>query len=156
MTATHRPSPRASSLALACLLAVSGTVSAQAAGGACPRLDADTGLAWEHVAGPDFDFCKALDPDGVQALGVFIGKDSPFEPERRNRAEDGAIGGQPVTWYRGELAGQPDVQVRETIVELPDGRVAHVWLRADSAEELALDLEMASGLSFDPVRLGSQ
>lgn len=156
MTARYRLSPRATSLALSCLLVASGAASAQAAGGPCPRLEADTGLAWEHVAGPDFDFCKALDPDGVQALGVFIGKESPFEPQRRNRAEDGRIGTRAVTWYRGELAGQPDVHVRETLVELPDGRVAHVWLRADSAEELALDLEMAAGLGFEPVRLGSQ
>jgi hypothetical protein len=138
-------------LPLALLLAA-GLAQAQSAGGACPRLDAASGLAWEHTAGPDFDFCRALDGNGQQVLGVYVGRDSPFKPSRRDRAETGTIDGRPVTWYRSELAGEPDVQVRETLIELADGRVAHIWMRAASEQELAQDLQRAEQLSFEPVR----
>lgn len=134
------------------LLACAAAAQAQTAA-PCPYLDAASGLAWEHRAGPDFDFCRALDADGEQMLGVYIGRESPFEPQRRNRAERGTIDGRSITWYRSELAGQPDAQVRETLVELPDGRVAHIWLRAANEQELAGDLQLAEGLSFQPVRL---
>jgi hypothetical protein len=142
-------------LPLALLLAA-GAAQAQSAGGPCPSLVGEPGLAWEHTAGPDFDFCRALDADGQQVLGVYVGEDSPFRPNHRNRAESGQIDGRQVTWYRSEVAGQPDVEVRETLLVLADGRVAHVWLRASSAAELQQDLRRAEGLSFQPVRLGSQ
>jgi hypothetical protein len=141
-------------LPLALLLAT-GMAQAQSAGGACPRLGAASGLAWEHSAGPDFDFCRALDGNGQQVLGVYVGRDSPFKPNRRDRAETGMIDGQRIDWYRSELAGEPDVQVRETLIRLADGRVAHIWMRAASAQELAQDLQRAEQLSFDPIRAAS-
>jgi len=151
-------------LLLACLALAAGTALAQDAvqetvpqaapsPAPCPHLDAASGLSWTHLAGPDYDFCRALAPDGTQVLGVFVGADSPFEPRRANAAERGVVDGREVTWYASELAGDPDAQVRETLLVLPDGREAHIWLRADNTGELASKLELAQGLGFDPVML---
>ena len=140
------------------LLAPAGDARAQATSVAataapCPHLDAASGLAWEHRAGPGYDFCRALDASGTQVLGVYLGADSPFEPYDDLAAERGMIDGHEVTWYSSELAGAPDAQVRETLLVLPDGREAHVWLRAENRDELAGKLELAQGLSFAPVLL---
>src|SRR3546814_6182561 len=63
--------------------------------------------------------------------------DSPFDPRRSNRGEETVIDGHETHWYRGEIASAPDAQVRETLIELDDGRVAHISLRAASEAELA-------------------
>lgn len=132
------------------------TAHAQSGAAPCPHLDAASGLAWEHRSGPDYDFCRALDASGTQVLGVYMGADSPFEPYDDLAAERGTIDGREVTWYESELAGEPDAQVRETLLELPDGREAHVWLRAESRRELAGKLELAQALRFEPVLLTGQ
>lgn len=140
-------------LLLPCLLLAAGAVPAQSDPAPCPHLDASSGLAWEHRAGPGYDFCRALDAAGTQVLGVYMGTDSPFEPYDDLAAERGRIDGREVTWYSSELAGEPDAQVRETLLQLPDGREAHVWLRAENQQELAGKLELAQGLRFEPVLL---
>lgn len=145
-------------LLLPWLLLAAGGAQAQATTAAtaiapCPHLAASSGLAWEHRAGPDYDFCRALDGNGTQVLGVYLGADSPFEPYEDLAAESGTIDGREVTWYSSELAGDPDAQVRETLLVLPDGREAHIWLRAENRNELAGKLELAQGLSFEPVLL---
>src|SRR3546814_7644969 len=66
-----------------------------------------------------------------------ISADSPFDPRRSNRGEETVIDGHETHWYRGEIASAPDAQVRETLIELDDGRVAHISLRAASEAELA-------------------
>ena len=48
---------------------------------------------------------------------MFIGRESPFEPKGSNRAEAGTIEGQPIYWYRGQVSGDPNVQVRETLLK---------------------------------------
>lgn len=141
---------------LPCLWLAAGTAQAQSGAAPCPHLDATSGLAWEHRAGPGYDFCRALDAAGTQVLGVYMGTDSPFEPYGDLAAERGTIDGREVTWYEGELAGEPDAQVRETLIELADGREAHVWLRADDRRELAGKLELAQALRFEPVLLTGQ
>ena len=129
-------------------------VAAQTAAAApCPHLDAASGLSWSHLAGPDYDFCRALAADGTQVLGVYVGADSPFEPDDDNAAERGTVDGREVTWYASELAGDPEAQVRETLLVLPDGREAHIWLRAANQDELAGKLALAQGLGFEPVLL---
>src|SRR5690606_4599105 len=114
----------------------------------CPFLDAASGLSWSHMAGPGYDVCRARDASGKQVLGVYIGADSPCRPDEDFEAERGMIDGQAVTWYSSELAGDPDAQVRETLLVLADGRKAHIWLRANDRSELASKLELAQGLGF--------
>ena len=53
---------------------------------------------------------------------MYISPKPSFEPERPNRAEQGQIDGQSLYWYRAELAAQPGVEARETVLTLPDGR----------------------------------
>lgn len=137
------------------LLAAAGMAQAQNAG-PCPQLPPDSGLSWTHQAGPDFDFCKAMRADGTQAFGVFIGEDSPFEPKGSNRAESGTIEGRGIYWYRGEVAGDPDVQVRETLVELGDDREAHIWLKARNPQELAREMALAQALRFTDSRVSGR
>lgn len=139
----------------AVLLLASGAAQAQSAS-PCPQLPASSGLVWTHQAGPDFDFCKAMRADGSQAFGVFIGEESPFKPKASNRAEAGSIEGRGVYWYRGELAADPNVQVRETLVELPGGRVAHIWMKARNPEELAREMALAQSLRFTDSRVSGR
>jgi len=134
-------------LPLACLLAT-GAVQAQSAG-ECPQLPADAGLSWKAMAGDGFVFCKAIrDSDATEVFAVTIAADSPFEPRRSDRAEEAVIDGHEVRWYRGEIASAPEAQVRETLVELGDGRVAHISLRAASESDLATALQEAQALRF--------
>ncbi len=136
-------------LPLACLLAA-GTAQAQSAG-ECPLLPIDSNLTWQKLNGPDFTFCKAIrSTDSAEIFAVTITKDSPFQPRRSDRAEKTVIDGHEGHWYRGEIASAPDMEVRETLVELDDGRVAHISMRATSEDELANAQKRAESLRFGP------
>src|SRR5262245_12264078 len=119
---------------LSLLLPLAGTAAAQNVG-ACPYLAAETGLTWEHRGSADSDFCRAMRADGTEAFGMTIAKDSPFSPKGATRAERISIDGREVTWYRTEIAGT-QIQARETVVKLPDGRVAYMWVQASTKEQL--------------------
>lgn len=127
------------------------------ASGACPMLPDTAQLHWQHRAGSDgSDVCRALrDSDNSEAFGLYIAKKSPFQPKRGDRAEAGTIDGRAMHWYRGELAGKPDVQVRETLIQLDDGRSAHIWLQADSPEKLTEALGQSQSMRFPSTRLSS-
>jgi len=131
------------------LLCTQGVARAQDVG-ACPQLPANTGLTWEHRASGDADFCRALRSDGSEAFGVYISPKPTFEPARADREERGQIDGQQVYWYRAEIATKPGVQARETLLALPDGRAAHVWLQAASREQLDAGFQLARSLHFGP------
>ncbi len=117
------------------LMLAAGGVHAQNAA-ACPQLDASTGLSWEYRGGNGSDFCRALRADGSEAFGMYISAQPSFSPSRSNREESDTMGGREVQWYRAELAGEPDIVARETLIKLADGRSAHVWLQAASKPEL--------------------
>ena len=130
-------------------------VPAANAGERCPSLPAGSGLHWEVVDGPDFVFCKAIrSADGVQALSVMLGAQPSFRPDRSLREGDAMIDGRRVRWYRGDMAGQRDVHVRETVLELGRRRAAHVVVRADSEQALARHLQVAGSLRFDALAAG--
>lgn len=122
----------------------------------CPRLPADAGLTWEHRGTGNADFCRALNPDGSEAFGVYIASESPFEPNRRNREEVGTVDGRDIHWYRAEVATRPDIKARETLIELDDGRVAHIWMQADSTATMFRLFQVTSGLRFGASRLDTQ
>ncbi len=129
------------------LAGVAAQAQAQDAG-ACPQLPADAGLTWEHRGSGQSDFCRALRSDGSEAFGLYISRESPFEPKRGNREEQGSVDGKSIQWYRAEIATQPDIEARETLVALNDGRTAHIWLQAMSGEQLARAFKLAEGLRF--------
>lgn len=137
-------------------LLAAGQAHAQSAA-ECPALDKDSGLAWQTLDGPDFTFCKALrDVDGAEVFSVTISDASPFNPDRRDREEKAVIDGHEVRWYRSVIASDPDMQVRETLIELDDGRVAHIALRAASKADLAAALQHAEGIRFQGTQLSSK
>lgn len=129
------------------LLLAAGAANAQDPG-SCPQLPADTVLNWEHRGLGDADFCRALRDDGSEAFGLYISNQAPFDPQRGNREETGVVSGHDIQWYRAELAGQPDVEARETLVELNDGRIAHIWLQAGPGEELENMFQLTRNLDF--------
>jgi hypothetical protein len=135
------------------LLPLAGTAAAQNVG-ACPYLSAETALTWEHRGNADSDFCRALRADGSEAFGMTIAKQAPFKPKGGNRAERVTIDGREVTWYRTEIVGTK-IQARETIVKLPDGRVAYMWVQANSPEQLGQVLQQTQSLKFGATRLSS-
>ncbi|MEP6633961.1 MAG: hypothetical protein ABJA62_07095, partial [Luteimonas sp.] len=129
--------------------------SAQAAG-RCPTLDANSGLSWKQLDGPDFTFCRAIrDSDGGEAFAITIGSESPFKPKRSDRAESSSVDGRDVSWYRGELANAPGALMRETLIDLGAGRVAHISLQAASQDQLTDSLKQVGALRFDETRLSS-
>ncbi len=123
--------------------------------GTCPQLPASSGLVWEYKGSGGGDFCRALREDGSEAFGLYIATKSPFTPKRGNRAEAGVIDGQTMFWYKGEVAIRPDMQVRETLIELPDGRTAHIWLQASDAQ-LGNSIMQAQSIRFPATRLTSK
>jgi hypothetical protein len=135
------------------LLPLAGTAAAQDAG-ACPYLAAETGLTWEHRGTGNSDFCRALREDGSEAFGLTIAKDAPFKPKGGNRAERVNIDGREVTWYRTEIAGT-QIQARETVVQLPDGRVAYIWVQASTPDQLNQALQQTRSMKFGATRLSS-
>lgn len=138
------------------LLPLAGQTPAQSTAD-CPLLPPDSGLEWQTSAGPDFQVCRATRAaDGQQVFGVYLAGESPFEPVRRNRAEEGRIDGREIYWYEGEQATPADPEVRETLVELDDDRVAHIWMTAADENELRQTIKLAEGLSFKQVRLSGR
>ncbi|MGY1425360.1 hypothetical protein [Lysobacter sp. A289] len=129
------------------LLFAAGAAQAQDPG-SCPQLPGDTDLTWEHRGMGESDFCRALRSDGSEAFGMYISNEAAFDPKRGNREEADVINGQEIRWYRAELVGQPDVEARETLVELNDGRTAHIWLQAGPGEQLDKMFQLARGLDF--------
>jgi hypothetical protein len=136
---------------LAALLCCPVVASAQDAPppGNCPRLPPGTALAWESRHAGDSDFCRALRGDGSEAFGLYISPEQNFKLRSRNRQETTRIDGHKVTWYRAEIAASPDVQARETLLPLADGRQAHIWLQAGSAADLASGYDVIGQLGFD-------
>lgn len=139
---------KAIALCLPWLLLAASAAHAQQSTPGCPQLPADSGLSWEHRGTADSDFCRALREDGSEAFGLYIADQSPFEPQRKNREERGQVGGFEVQWYRAEIATQPEIAARETLIKLPDGRIAHLWLQAPTGEQLDLAFDLAGGLRF--------
>lgn len=136
------------------LLGLTGAVYAQS-GGECPRLS-NVQLNWEQRVRGDTLLCRAIRDDGSEAFGVSITPKAPYELRRNNRLGPGTIDELNIYWYRGELAAQPGVQVRETMFSLGDGRSVHIWLQAASDTELAQTIGTVQALHFDANRLSSK
>jgi len=129
------------------LVAMAGVAHAQSTE-SCPELPASSGLTWETKTAGDTQFCRALRADGSEAFGLYIASRSAFKPSRSNRAEEVRIDGRSTYWYRSELAAQPEVQARETVIDLPGGRVAYLWIQAHSSQELTSAMTQTGSLRF--------
>jgi len=133
-----------------CVLALVFAAAAHAQSmNACPQLPADSGLSWEQRGNDAFLICSAVTNDGTEAFGLSLSADSAFQPRRGNREERGVVAGKDVRWYRAEVGAQPDMLVRETLVELERDRVAHIWVRTQSRELLNSRMGLVERLEFD-------
>ena len=150
----NRHMPMRLAIALATLALLPPCALAQTAPN-CPALPADAGLKWEALDGPNFLFCRALRQDGGEAFAVTLSKASPFKPRRADRAETARIDGQETYWYRSEIAGQDNVIVRETLVDVEGGNVAHISVRATDQAGAEQAMQQAQSLSFRDARLSS-
>lgn len=121
----------------------------------CPRLPSDSGLTWTERSSETFVICRAVTEDGREVFGLYLAADSPFQPRRANREERGVINGQDIRWYSGEVASDPDKLVRETLLELDEDRVVHIWLHADSAQEMQQSMGIVEELRFEDTRFSS-
>lgn len=124
------------------------TAQAQDDGTSCPALPPTAQLSWEVIQPQGLVFCRALRNDGTQAFAVTLSAESPFRPSRGLREERVKINGEDTWWYRSELGGSSSQIVRETLVELPGKRVAHVSILANSPEQLAQSQQWVSELRF--------
>jgi len=129
-------------------LVMAGAAAAQDAS-VCPQLPADAGLTWDYRGSGDTQLCRALRADGSEAFGMVITAKPTFDPSRSDRAERSTVDGREIRWYRAELAQKPGVQARETVVELANGRSAHLWLQADSDAALQAGFQLLQALRFD-------
>jgi hypothetical protein len=138
---------------LVCLM--TGSASAQTAAtdaaASCPSMPEDVAktVRWDAMRIPNMLLCRAiLNDTGAEAFAMTISRESPFRPKRSLRAETGMLDGREVQWYRGEVANEPTAQIRETLIELEDDRVIHIFMRAPDAETLAVRLKMAEALKL--------
>lgn len=121
----------------------------------CPKLVADSGLHWDAMQFPGLLLCRAIrESDASEAFAVTLSRNSPFKPRRSDRAEPAEIDGRKGYWYRSEVAGKV-TEVRETLVELGNDRVAHISLQAASAEQLGETQQQVQRLQFKDVLLSS-
>lgn len=144
-------------LALIAALAVPACCIADASDDRCPRLPEGSGLHWTHDDGPDFVVCFAATEASVATvLGVYLGTAPSFYPETEEPIADGNVGGTAVHWYRKKATRQNQVNPvaetldRQTIVPLDkDGhQVAHVWVFADTPEQLEQRLAVLRKVEF--------
>ena len=129
-------------------LVLAGAATAQDAS-VCPQLPADAGLSWDYRGSGDTQLCRALRADGSEAFGLVISAQPTFDPSRSDRAERSTVDGREIRWYRAELAQKPGVQAREAVIELRNGRSAHLWLQAESDDKLQAGYQLLQGLRFD-------
>jgi hypothetical protein len=117
----------------------------------CPTLPASVmdELQWVTLQTDSALLCRAVNKgNGNEALAVTLSRKSPFRPSRDLRAEQGQVAGKTLWWYRAEIAGRPDTLVRETLVQLDSGRVAHAFIMTKDAVTLNRYQQVIQALDF--------
>ncbi len=116
--------------AAAAILLSSPAIAFAQSAGKCPDLPASSGLAWQEIQTDTLLFCRAVRADGSDAFALTFTRKPTFNPDRRNAADVSTFGGQSLQWYRSTLAGNPNMQVREALVQLNDGNNLQMVVRA--------------------------
>ena len=117
----------------------------------CPTLPANSGLEWTYSEGPDFDVCRASAPGSKDLVfGIYLGNHPSFHPERSSRIGKGKIAGRRVAWYRQESSDSNSAFSRQTVLTLHRkwGYVAHVWVAADTGQQLQDRLSVLERIVF--------
>jgi hypothetical protein len=111
----------------------------------CPAASGD--FHWTEMLAGQLWLCRAIDDQGEELFALTIVRDSPFRPQRSNRAETGVLGGVELQWYRTELS-PPNEFVREALIEIDRNRKMHIVLRAPDAETMARRQRMVETLEL--------
>ena len=117
----------------------------------CPALPAGSGLGWTYSEGPDFDVCRASAPGSESlAFGIYLGNHPSFHPELSDRIGKGKVAGRRVTWYRQEPGDSDSAFSRQTLLTLDRkwGYVAHIWVAADTEQQLLDRLSVLERIVF--------
>jgi hypothetical protein len=117
----------------------------------CPSLPSGTAsdLQWVAMRTDTALLCRAVSKDnGAEAFALTLTRKSPFKPDSDLREEQGRIGGKKLWWYRSEIAGRPNELVRETLLKLDSGAVAHVFIRTSDATALTRYQQVVQDLDF--------
>lgn len=141
------------SLALLWAGTASGQTAAQDAFSDCPAFPADTAssLRWEVLRIPNMLLCRAMrTDDATEAFSLTISPESPFKPRRGDRAEVGNLNGRTIQWYRGIVPNEPNILIRETLIEVRKNLHIHIFMRAKDAETLAQHQQFVLSLPIPP------
>lgn len=130
-------------------LALAGYADAQSASviERCPAVSGD--FRWEALSVPNLLFCKAVSAEGEELFALTISPNSPFRPQRSNRAETGVLGGGELQWYRGTPA--EGEFMREALIDLDTQDKVHIFLRAPDAASMSLRQQMVETLELPRV-----
>ncbi len=119
----------------------------------CPALPAEIAgsLRWEAMRVPDMLLCRAMrTDDATEAFALTVSRESAFRPRRGDRAEVANLNGREVQWYRGEVPNEPNILIRETLIEISKNQVIHVFMRAKDADMLARHQQFVLSLPIPP------
>ncbi|WP_103074748.1 hypothetical protein [Solilutibacter silvestris] len=116
-------------------------------------MPANSGLVWQEIQSDSLLFCRAVRDDGSDAFALTFTRKPTFNPDRRNSADVSSFDGQSLQWYRSSLAGNPDLQVRESLVKLDDGSTLQMVVRANDATGLQRAFGEISALKIAPVAI---
>jgi hypothetical protein len=116
----------------------------------CPAGSAD--FQWTDIQAGDMLFCRAMNAQGEELFALTMSPESPFRPQRSDRAETGVLGGVELQWYRTEVP-MPDVIVREALIAIGRERKMHIFVRAPDAETMARRQRMVETLELQDAGL---
>jgi hypothetical protein len=115
----------------------------------CPALPENSGLSWTYDEGPDFDVCIASSVEsGDRAFGIYLGNHASFDTKGARRVGKSTVAGRSATWYGPSLGGSSPFS-RETLLMLDkSGYVAHIWVYADTQQQLLERLVVLEHITF--------
>jgi hypothetical protein len=132
------------------LFVVTSSASAQT-DNICPSLPAGTNLEWANQKGPDFLVCYANEPSSQKTyFGIYFGFHASFNPEQGINIGTGEVANKQVAWYKTSPGFNNSPNSRQTLIPFdePSGLVAHIWITAETEEELKRSLSILKNIVF--------
>jgi hypothetical protein len=117
----------------------------------CPALPTQSGIDWTHQQGPDFEVCFATDSETHKDLfGIYYGRYPQFSTDDAKVVGSGVVAGKSVKWYGPTPKVEDSRFRRQTIVQLTDGMVMHVWISADTDSGVQKAQEAVTHMKLPP------
>lgn len=117
-------------------------VMAWAQAGSCPELK-NPELKWNQRQGANYTICYLELPSSLgsgSGFGVYVGNRT-FKPNKKARAEKGAVGTQAVQWFTKPTVNNARPYSREAVFNVPGDKPkskvrVYTWIDAATAEQL--------------------